>query len=99
RARNLLWALLCQGMLNDEKLEDYAERFGQGLSIEADYTDWLAQLASTRCRLIIKEVISMDPYAGMIKEERYSFLRTNAVYNKCMDIAHKKWRWVEKRMK
>src|SRR5688500_12385445 len=73
RARNLLWALLCQGMLNDDNLEDYAERFGQSLSIEADCTDWLARLASTRCRLIIKQVIASDPYAVMIKEERYSF--------------------------
>ena len=28
KARNLVWALVCQGMLNDKQLEDYAERFG-----------------------------------------------------------------------
>jgi hypothetical protein len=99
RARHLLWGLLCQAMLNDEKLEQYAEQFGEGLSVEADYTDWLAKLASTRCRLIIKDTISGDPYVTMIKEERYGFLRTNAVYSKCMDAAYKKYGWVEKRLK
>ena len=59
----------------------------------------MTPLISSGARLIIKEIISTDPYAGMIKEERYSFLRTNAVYKKCMDFAHKKWRWVEKRLK
>lgn len=99
RARNLLWALLCQGILNDEKLETYAEQFGNSLSIEADYTDWLARLASTRCRLIIKDIITMNPYADMIREERYSFLRTNAVYDRCMEVTYNKWRWVQKRLK
>lgn len=99
RARNLLWALLCQGILNDEKLEHYAERFGESLGVEADYTEWLAKLASTRARLIIKDVIAQEPYAGMIKEERYSFLRTNAVYKRCMDVAYDKYGWVEKRLK
>lgn len=99
RARNLLWALLCQGILNDDRLEEYAEQFGKGLSVEADYTDWLAKLASTRCRLMIKDVIAGDPYAAMIKEERYSFLRTNAVYKRCMEIGYDRWRWVEKRIR
>ena len=31
RSRNLLWALLCQAILNDPRLEDRAEKFGQGL--------------------------------------------------------------------
>lgn len=99
RARNLLWGLLCQGILNDEKLELFAERFGEGLSVEADYTDWMAKLASTRCRLIIKETIAEEPYAKMIKEERYGFLRTNAVYTKCMDAAYRKYGWVHKKLK
>jgi hypothetical protein len=48
RACNLLWGLLCQAVLNDDKLENYSERFGHGLAIEADYTDWLEKLALQR---------------------------------------------------
>jgi uncharacterized protein YkuJ len=99
RARYLLWALLCQGILNDPKLEHYAEEFGEGLSVEADFTDWLAKLASTRCRLIVKDAVGNDPYAKMIREERYDFLRTNAMYKKCMEAAYEKYHWLEKRLK
>lgn len=99
RAKNLLWAILCQGILNDDRVEQYAERFGQSLSIEADFTEWLARLASTRARLIIKDTISRDPYVAMIKEDRYDFLRTNAVYKRCMEAAYEKHGWVEKRLK
>ena len=36
RARNLLWALLCQAILNEPRLEERAEQFGPGLSLEAN---------------------------------------------------------------
>jgi hypothetical protein len=99
KARNLLWALLCQGILNDPGLEEYADSFGKGLSIETDYSDWLAGLASKRCRFMISEVVAEPSYTQMIKEERYNFLRTNAVYKRCMEVAYSKWKWVEKRLK
>jgi hypothetical protein len=38
RARNLLWALLCQAILNDAKLQERADDFGRGLGLEAQYT-------------------------------------------------------------
>jgi hypothetical protein len=99
RARNLLWALLCQAMLNDERLEVYAERFGKGLSIEADYTDWLGDLASTRARFLISGVTEREDYALMLQEERYDFLKSKAVYERCMELAYKKWRWTQQRLK
>jgi len=58
RARNLLWALLSQAILNDPKLEQYAEDFGQGLSLEAQYTDWLSGFATTRCRFTLSELVA-----------------------------------------
>ena len=42
RARNLLWALLCQAILNDRNVEELAENFGRSLSLEAQYTDTLS---------------------------------------------------------
>jgi hypothetical protein len=35
----------------------------------------------------------------MIDEERYDFLRTRAVFEKCMEQAYKRWRWVQRRLK
>ncbi len=99
RARNLLWALLCQGILNDNHLEEYAERFGRSLVVEADYTEWLANLSSTRARFLISGVVEKAPYAEMIAEERYGFLRATSVYDKCMELAHSKWKWVQRKLK
>lgn len=99
RARNLLWALLCQGLLNDERLQENSERFGKSLIMEADFTDWLGRISSTRVRFLISEVVSKEPYAAMMSEDRYDFLRTKAVFDRCMEIAYKKWKWVQKRLK
>jgi hypothetical protein len=98
RARNLLWALLCQAILNDSKLEQRAGEFGEGLSLEAQYTDWLSGLATTRCRLILSDLVADRVYAPRVAEGNFSFMRTNAAYKRSMEIAYKRWRWVEKRL-
>ncbi len=95
RARNLLWALLCQAILNDPKLEDYAEEFGRGLSLEAQYTEWLSGLATTRCRFILSDLVEDKLYAPKAAEGNFSFMRTNAAYKRSMEIAYKRFHWVE----
>ncbi|HZR75121.1 AIPR family protein [Bradyrhizobium sp.] len=99
RSRNLLWALLCQAILNDQKLEERAEKFGRGLSLEAQYTEWLSTLATTRCRFILADLVADKAYAAKTAEGNFSFMRTNAAYKRAMEIAYKRWRWVEKRLK
>jgi len=99
RARNLLWALLCQAILNDQNIEEQAERFGRSLSIEAQYTDWLSALAINRCRFILSDLVADKTYAVKAAEGNFSFMRTNAAYKRCMEIAYRRWRWVEKRLK
>jgi hypothetical protein len=98
RSRNLLWALLCQAILNEPKLEEYAERFGRTLSLEAQYTDWLSGLATTRCRFILSDLVADKQYAAKVAEGNFSFMRTNAAYNRSMEIAYRRWKWVEKRL-
>jgi hypothetical protein len=98
RARNLLWAILCQAILNDPKLEQRAQEFGSGLSLEAQFTDWLSTFATTRCRFIVADVVADKLYADKVAEGNFSFLRTNAAYKRCMDIAYKRWRWVQKHL-
>jgi hypothetical protein len=98
RSRNLLWAILCQAILNDPKLEQRAQEFGCGLSLEAQFTDWLSTFATTRCRFIVADVVADKLYADKVAEGNFSFLRTNAAYKRCMDIAYKRWRWVQKHL-
>lgn len=98
RARNLLWVLLCQAILNDPKLEEYAENFGHGLSLEAQYTDWLSGFATTRCRFILSDLVADKAYASKAAEGNFSFMRTNAAYKRSMEIAYRRWKWVEKHL-
>jgi hypothetical protein len=98
RARNLLWALLCQAILNDPKLEERTEDFGRRLSLEAQYNDWVSGLATTRCRFILSDLVADKLYAPKAAEGNFSFMRTNAAYKRSMEIAYKRWRWVEKRL-
>lgn len=98
RARNLLWALLCQAILNDGDLEDYAEAYGQQMTIETGYTDWLSRLATTRCRFLISDLTAEGTYAAKLAEGSFGFLRSNAAYKRCMEFAYKRWKWVEKRL-
>lgn len=98
RARNLLWALLCQAILNDEHLEEYAGRFGRTLSIENEYVEWLAHLASAKARFLISAVVDKEPYASKAADERYSFLRTKTVFDQCMEQGKKKFGWTLKRL-
>lgn len=99
RARNLLWALLCQAILNDSRLEERAEGFGHGLSLEAQYTDWISGLATMRCRFILSDLVEDKAYAAKAADGNFSFMRTNAAYKRSMEIAYKRWRWIEKHLK
>lgn len=99
RGRNLLWALLCQAILNDEKLEQQAKRYGIGLTMENDYTEWLAGLSSTKARFLIRDVVSEEPYKTMMDNGRFDFFRTRAIFDKCMDMAKNRWGWSHKRLR
>jgi len=98
RARNLLWALLCQAVLNDPKIEDRAEEFGKNLSLEAQYIDWLSGLATTRCRFLLSDLVADETYSSKAAEGNFSFMRTNAAYKRSMEMAHKRWKWEDKRL-
>lgn len=99
RARNLIWALLTQAMLNDHELEDKLQKYGETISVESGFREWIYYLAGNRVRHILKTLVDMKPYCELIREERYDFLRTKAVYDKCMEIAWRKWKWIQKRLK
>jgi hypothetical protein len=99
RGRNLMWALLCQGVLNSDDLSERIEAHGRSMIILSDFTDWLRHLTSARVRFLISDLVEKKPYSEMIAAERYDFLRTKAVYDNCMEIAHRKWKWVQQRLK
>jgi hypothetical protein len=96
RGRNLVWALLIQGILNDAKLPDLLEDYGTSLRKESAFRDYLKQLASSRLLPILKEVLVSDEYKDRLENERYEFLRTKEVFNQCKTVAADKFGWVKK---
>jgi len=98
RSRYLLWALICQGLLNHDDLEEVAETFGTSMTMPADYTGILNHLATARARLLLSALMQDADYRDKVADGNLSFLRTDRAFEKCMDIAHKKWRWVHKRL-
>lgn len=98
KARLLLWALLCQGIMNDKDIEYYSEEYGKSMSIAADFTDYLSTLATKHCRFLLAELVKNEKYADKFYQGNFSFLRTNHAYECCMEIAYKKWKWVQKKL-
>ena len=98
RARQLHWALLCQGLLNAKNLELIAENYGKSLTIPTGYTDLLSQIATTRVRPLLSLLVQDREYEDKVKEENLSFLRTDNAFEKCMKAAYQKWGWVHKKL-
>ena len=99
RARNLTWALVCQGMLNDSEVEQYLESYGRNMSVEAGFMEWMRAIAVNKVRLLLGDLVSVDPYREKVEQERYDFLRTRAAYDFCMERAYKKWKWVSEKLR
>jgi len=93
KARNLLWALLIQGLLNNERFDTYLNDYANSLVIEGDFTELLKEIALTQIRRIINKALQDKRYTKYLKDERYSFLRSRATYNHCMEVAHKLYKW------
>lgn len=98
RSRYLLWALICQGLLNHEDLEEYAASYTRAMSVPANLTELFSDIATRRVRLLLSGLMEDPDYADKVADGNLSFLRTDRAFDKCMELAHKKWRWVHKRL-
>jgi len=98
RSRYLLWALLCQGLLNDKDLESLSERFGRSMTMPVEFSEKLSHLATAKVRLLLSALMENPEYAGKVAEGNLSFLRTDRAFEKCMEVAYKKWHWVHKKL-
>lgn len=99
RARNLIWALIYQGMRNDSAYMNQRDKYGKGLSIEAAFNEWMRQIASTRVRLLLSDLAAHREYKEKLDDGRLDFLRTKAVFDLCMERARKRWKWIHLKLK
>ena len=93
RAKNLLWALLIQGMLNHSKLQAWTEAYGSTLTAESDFVQEMISLGVGKVRHVIREAVSEPKYKEQLDEERLSFLRTKALFTTCVEVAERKYGW------
>jgi hypothetical protein len=98
RGRNLLWALLCQAILNDAHLELLCQDFGRFLGVETGYQNWLLNTTMTKCRLLFAELARHEECSFKILDKNSDFIRTSACFTLAMTIAHKRWRWCPKHL-
>ena len=98
RSRYLLWALVCQGLLNDPSVEELAEDHGTNMVVAANYTDHLGWLATARVRVLLSELLKDRDYVEKAEQGNISFLRTDRAFEKCMNMAYKKWGWLHKKL-
>jgi hypothetical protein len=98
RARYLLWALICQGILNSHDIESISEDFGTAMTLPANYTALVGQIATTRVRQLLSSLMTLPIYRDKVADGNYSFLRTDAAFEKCMETAYAKWGWVHKKL-
>ncbi len=99
RARNLIWALIYQGMRNDQAYKDEREKYGHGLTIEAGFSKWMRDIASRRVRHLLSDLYQNHEYEAKLREGRLDFLRTKGVFDFTMERARKRWRWSHLKLK
>jgi len=93
KAKNLLWCLSIQAIMNDDKFEKHFETYGTSIGIEAGLTQLLKRVASTKLRLILSNSFENRKYRDYMHGGKFSFLRTKAALNDCMKTAAKQFDW------
>src|SRR3989475_5798834 len=93
KAKNLLWCLSIQAVMNDDKFEKHFETYGTSIGIEAGLTQLLKRVASTKLRLILSNSFANRKYKDYMQGGKFSFLRTKAALNDCMKTAAKQFGW------
>jgi hypothetical protein len=93
KAKNLIWALLIQGLQNNEDFEEFVDKYGNSPDLESDFRVLLKDIASPEVRLIMGDTFEKPPYAGYLDLGETSFLRNNSTFKDCMSSAKKRYGW------
>jgi len=96
RGKNLIWALLIQGILNDRKIDQWIEEYGSRLSIETNFGEICKDIALKKIKPLINELISDSKIAKSIEEEKFTFLKSKSSFDVCIRNARDKFEWDKK---
>ena len=89
----LLWALLCQGVLNDPSLPAFCASFGTDLVLQDEFTATMEDIASNLCAPLIAQLLASEEFADRVEDGNFSFLHTDRAYALCIREAGERWRW------
>jgi len=93
KAKNLIWCLTLQGLMNDNKFERLVENYGNSTGVEAGLTEMLKRMASTKIRFILSDAFDSKKYRDQMAEGKFSFLRSKATLADCMKVAQTRFGW------
>lgn len=96
RARNILWALLIQALLNDKHIADYLEDYGTTLTKEASFGEVIRQLTGSKVGPLLRALFQSSTYREKADQEKFDFLRTSEAFKKAMMIGADRYKWVKK---
>jgi hypothetical protein len=96
KAKNLIWCLCIQGLLNDSKFDRYVENYGSSTSIEAGVTEMLKKLAKTKILVILSSTFESKKYRDQIEKAKFSFLKSRITFADCMKVAQEDFKWNKK---
>jgi hypothetical protein len=96
KARNLIWALLAQALMNSPKYREILDDYGTSLKKEAPFGDLLKQLASAKIWPILKTLLASATYKDKVEQQNFEFVRTTEVFKRAMAVADDKFGWTKK---
>jgi hypothetical protein len=86
RGKNLVQALLIQGLLNDPALPKLVEEYGQDLVRQPGFTATLKLLADRFILPAITKMVKKEPFAEKFKSERFDFMRGRDAFKESMRL-------------
>jgi hypothetical protein len=98
RGREIVWGLTCQALLNDEDLNQHAQKHGMDLRIRDDYLTLVLDLATGPVRTVLRRLVAEEEYKQFVQQESFSFLRKSATFERAMAIAARDFYWKRKHL-
>jgi hypothetical protein len=98
RAKLLLWALVCQGLLNQKDLADLVDEFGGDLRMPEGFRGRLLKIALRQVKPTLLWLIQQRDFSDAYKEERYEFLRGDKAFNRCIGHVLQEYGWRQTRL-
>jgi hypothetical protein len=98
RAKLLLWALVCQGLLNQKDLPELVDEFGGDLRMPEAFRERLLKIALRQVKPTLLWLVQQKEFAEAYQNERYDFLRGEKAFSRCMTRALQEYGWRQTRL-